>query len=85
MLSWINPGAEQATETWESYMQKGPLTAIGKALEETGEDKVNLVGYCIGGTMAGTTLAYMAAKGDDRVASATFFTTMVDFSEIGLD
>ncbi|HSF96560.1 MAG TPA: class I poly(R)-hydroxyalkanoic acid synthase [Thermohalobaculum sp.] len=83
VLSWINPGAEQATETWESYMQKGPLTAIGKALEETGEDKVNLVGYCIGGTMTGTTLAYMAATGDDRVGSATFFTTQLDFSDAG--
>jgi polyhydroxyalkanoate synthase len=64
-------------------MHKGPLTAIGKTLKETGADKVNLVGYCIGGTMTGTALAYMAATGDDRVASATFFTTQLDFSDAG--
>jgi len=83
VVSWVNPGPEQRDETWATYMQKGPITAIGKALEETGADKVNLVGYCIGGTMTGTTLAWMAAQGDDRVASATFFTTQLDFSDAG--
>jgi polyhydroxyalkanoate synthase len=83
VVSWINPGPAQRDETWASYMEKGPLTAVGKALEETGADKVNMVGYCIGGTMTGTALAYMAAKGDDRVASATFFTTQLDFSDAG--
>jgi len=52
-------------------------------LEETGADKVNLVGYCIGGTMTGTTLAYMAATGDQRVGSATFFTSQLDFTDAG--
>ncbi len=83
VLSWVNPGEGQRAESWATYMEKGPLTAIGKVLEETGADKVNLVGYCIGGTMTGTTLAWMAAKGDDRVASATFFTTQLDFSDAG--
>ena len=83
VISWINPGPAQGDETWASYMHKGPLTAIGKVLDETGADKVNLAGYCIGGTMTGTTLAYMAAQGDDRVASATFFTTQLDFSDAG--
>jgi polyhydroxyalkanoate synthase len=83
VVSWINPGPDQRDETWASYMHKGPLTAIGKTLKETGADKVNLVGYCIGGTMTGTALAYMAATGDDRVASATFFTTQLDFSDAG--
>jgi polyhydroxyalkanoate synthase len=83
VVSWINPGPDQRDETWASYMHKGPLTAIGKTLKETGADKVNLVGYCIGGTMTGTALAYMTATGDDRVASATFFTTQLDFSDAG--
>ncbi|MEO1602748.1 MAG: class I poly(R)-hydroxyalkanoic acid synthase [Pseudomonadota bacterium] len=83
IISWINPGPAQKDETWETYMKKGVLTAIEKVLEETGQPQTHLVGYCIGGTMLGTTLAYLAAKGDDRVASATFFTAQLDFSDAG--
>ncbi len=83
VISWINPDQDQRNESWASYMRKGPLTAIEKVLEETGADKVNLVGYCIGGTMTGTTLAYMAATGDQRVGSATFFTSQLDFTDAG--
>ena len=83
LISWVNPSDEHRNETWESYMLKGPLTAIGKVLEETGAEKTNIVGYCIGGTMLGCTLAWMAAKGDDRVASATFFTAQLEFSDAG--
>ena len=83
VISWINPDQEQRGESWASYMRKGPLTAIEKVLEETGADKLNLVGYCIGGTMIGATLAHMAATGDKRVASATFLTAQLDFSDAG--
>jgi polyhydroxyalkanoate synthase len=83
IISWINPDEDQRNETWASYMRKGPLTAIEKVIEETGSDKVDTVGYCIGGTMLGTTLAYMAATGDSRVGSATFLTTQLDFSDAG--
>jgi len=83
VVSWVNPTEKQKDETWESYMQKGVLTALTKTLEETGAEKANIVGYCIGGTMLGTTLAYMAATGDDRVASATFFTSQFEFSDAG--
>lgn len=83
VVSWVNPGPAQRDETWESYMKKGVLTALGKVLEETGEEKANIVGYCIGGTMLTTTLAWMAAKGDARVRSATFFTSQADFSDAG--
>ncbi len=83
VISWINPDQDQRNESWASYMRKGPLTAIEKVLEESGVDKVNLVGYCIGGTITGTTLAYMAATGDQRVGSATFFTSQLDFTDAG--
>ena len=83
VVSWVNPSDDQREETWESYMQKGVLTAIEKVLTESGTEKTNIVGYCIGGTMLGTTLAWMAAKGDDRVASATFFTAQFDFTDAG--
>jgi polyhydroxyalkanoate synthase len=83
VVSWINPDQRQRKESWASYMHKGPLTAIDRVLDETGAEKVNVVGYCIGGTMIGTTLAYMAAKDDKRVGSATFFTAQLDFSDAG--
>ena len=83
VLSWVNPCDEHRDETWESYMKKGALTAVEKVLEETGAKQVNTVGYCIGGTLLSTMLAWMAAKGDKRVKSATFFTAQSDFSDAG--
>ncbi len=83
IVSWVNPSEDQKDETWESYMRKGVLTALEKVLAETGEPQANIVGYCIGGTMVGTTLAYMAATGDTRLRSATFFTAQLDFTDAG--
>lgn len=83
VISWVNPDRELAMKTFADYMLEGPLAAIDAIKEATGEDKVNAIGYCIGGTLLATTLAYMAAKKIDRVNSATFFTTMVDFEEAG--
>ncbi len=83
IVSWINPDEAQRDESWGSYMKKGVLTAVDKVLEETGEDDLNIVGYCIGGTMVGSTLSYMAATDDKRANSATFFTTQLDFSDAG--
>ncbi|MEM0942313.1 MAG: class I poly(R)-hydroxyalkanoic acid synthase [Pseudomonadota bacterium] len=83
ITSWVNPGPAQANETWQSYMEQGAITAIYKALQETGADKANVVGYCIGGTLVGCALAHMANKGHDRVASCTFFTAQLDFSDAG--
>ena len=83
MISWVNPDGALADKTFEDYMFEGPLAAIDAVVEATGADKVNLIGYCIGGTLTATTLAYMAGKGDSRAASATFFATLVDFDEPG--
>jgi polyhydroxyalkanoate synthase len=83
VISWVNPDQRQRDETWETYMERGVLDALRVVLEETGEKKAHLAGYCIGGTMLGTTLATMAARGDDRAASATFFTTQLDFTDAG--
>ena len=83
VVSWVNPDEKLAEKTFEDYMLEGPLAAIGAACDATGSDQVNIIGYCIGGTMTATALAYMSEKGDDRVASATFFTTLVDFEEPG--
>jgi polyhydroxyalkanoate synthase subunit PhaC len=83
VVSWVNPDARLATKTFEDYMLEGPVSAIGAACGAAGSEKVNVIGYCIGGTMTAAALAYLAEKGDDRVASATFFTTLVDFEEPG--
>ena len=83
VVSWVNPGPELSHKTFDDYMLEGPLAALDAIKDATGEDKVNVIGYCIGGTLTSSTLAYMAAKGDDRVAAVSFFTTMTDFTEPG--
>jgi polyhydroxyalkanoate synthase len=83
VISWVNPGEELINLTFEDYMKKGPLAALDAIEKATGEKKVSAIGYCIGGTLMATTLAYMAARGDDRIAAITFFTAQVDFTEPG--
>jgi polyhydroxyalkanoate synthase len=83
IVSWINPDEKHAKKGFEAYMLEGSLAAIDAVLQATGETEVNVAGYCIGGTLLMSTLAYMATKKDKRVASATFFTTMLDFAEPG--
>ncbi|WP_029009957.1 PHA/PHB synthase family protein [Azospirillum halopraeferens] len=83
VLSWVNPDEKLARKTFEDYMFEGPLAALDAIRQQTGEEDVNAIGYCLGGTLLSATLAYMAAKNDDRIKSATFFTTMTDFAEAG--
>jgi polyhydroxyalkanoate synthase len=83
VISWINPDEKLAQKSFADYMREGPLEALDVVATITGEDKVNAVGYCVGGTLLAVTLAYMAGKRDDRVTSATFLTTQVDFTYAG--
>ena len=83
LVSWVNPDPKLAHKSFEDYMLEGVYVAIEKALEQAGTKKVNTVGYCIAGTMMSCTLAHMAAKGDKRVASTTFFAAQQDFSDSG--
>ncbi|MBV8889087.1 MAG: class I poly(R)-hydroxyalkanoic acid synthase [Alphaproteobacteria bacterium] len=83
VISWVNPDEHLAAKAFEDYMREGPLAALDAMEEATGEREANVIGYCLGGTLLASTLAYMAAKQDDRVKSATYFVTMVDFSEAG--
>ena len=83
VISWINPDQRLAQKSFADYVHEGPLEALDVVAKITGEDKVNAVGYCVGGTLLAVTLAYMAAKRDDRIASATFLTTQVDFTYAG--
>ncbi len=83
MVSWANPDERMADRGFEDYMRDGVLAALDAIGQATGEREVNAIGYCLGGTLLATTLAWMAAQGDDRVQSATFFVTMLDFAEVG--
>jgi polyhydroxyalkanoate synthase len=83
IMSWVNPDGTLAEKNFEDYMHEGPLAALDAIRLATGEAEVNVIGYCIGGTLLATLLAYLAHHGDTRIKSATYFTTMVDFSEAG--
>ena len=83
VISWVNPDEHLAQKSFEDYMFEGPLDALTAVEQATGESEVNAVGYCLGGTLLASTLAYMAAKGDRRIQSATYLATLVDFSEVG--
>ena len=83
VTSWVNPDAKLAAKTFEDYLNEGIYAAIDAVQRQTGVKTVNTVGYCIGGTMLSCALAHMAARGDKRVASATFFAAQQDFSEAG--
>jgi len=83
VISWVNPDAHLAKKGFEEYMREGPLAALDAIKQATGEDKVHAAGYCVGGTLLAVTLAYMAAKHDERIASATLFAAQVDFTYAG--
>jgi polyhydroxyalkanoate synthase len=83
MVSWVNPDAELADAGFEDYMKRGVFAALNAIEAATGEREVNAIGYCLGGTLLATTLAWMARRNDNRIKSATFFVTMMDFEEAG--
>jgi polyhydroxyalkanoate synthase len=83
VISWVNPGPELAGKGFADYMLDGPLRALDAIEQATGQNESNLIGYCIGGTLTASALAYMAARNERRVTSATFFTTLLDFSDVG--
>ena len=82
-ISWVNPDEKLAGKGFENYMLEGPLAALDAIESATGERSVNAIGYCLGGTLLASTAAYSAAKSDDRIASTTYFATLVDFTEVG--
>jgi polyhydroxyalkanoate synthase subunit PhaC len=83
VISWVNPDEKLAEKTFEDYMLEGPMVALDAIQRASGERQVNAIGYCLGGTLLASTAAYLAANDDDRIASATYFVTLVDFSEVG--
>jgi len=83
VISWVNPDARQADKGFESYIHEGIFAALDAIDKATGEKQVTAIGYCVGGTLLAIALALMAVANDTRIASATFFTTQVDFTDAG--
>ncbi len=83
VVSWVNPDEHLAAKSFEDYMRQGVIEALDVVKTATGEDKVHAIGYCVGGTLLAITLAWMAAKGDDRIVSATLFAAQTDFTYAG--
>ena len=84
IVSWVNPDKSLAHKSFDDYMTDGPLAALEAIKEATGEEVVNILGFCIGGILVSSTLAYLAATGQaKRIKSATFLTSLFDFKETG--
>jgi len=83
MVSWRNVTAEQGHLTWDDYLELGIAQAIDSALAVTGADQLNALGFCVGGTLLGCATAVLAVRGEKKIASLTFMTTMLDFSDPG--
>ena len=84
VISWRNPDASLANKTWDNYVEDAVIKAIAVTQEITGAKSINTLGFCVGGTMMGCALAVLAARGEKPVASATFLTSFVDFSDTGV-
>ncbi len=83
LVSWVNPGEDMAEVSFEDYMREGIYAAVDAVTKAAGVDRINTVGYCVGGTLLAATLAHMAKLGDQRIQSATFFASQSDFKCAG--
>ncbi|AZO46756.1 MAG: class I poly(R)-hydroxyalkanoic acid synthase [Mesorhizobium sp.] len=83
VISWINPDERHGSKGWEAYIREGLQYGLDMVEKATGEKDVNAIGYCVGGTLLAAALALLAQEGDNRIKSATFFTTQVDFTHAG--
>ncbi len=84
VVSWRNPDASMAKASWDDYIENAVIKAIQVTQDITGAKTINTLGFCVGGTMMGSALAVLAARGEKPVASATFLTSMLDFSDTGV-
>jgi polyhydroxyalkanoate synthase subunit PhaC len=84
VVSWKNPQQSESKVTWDEYVEEGPITAIHVAHEISGAKQVNVLGFCVGGTIICTALAVMYARGEDPVSSLTLMTALLDFEDTGV-
>jgi len=83
LISWVNPDGKTPDKTFDEYMTEGPLEAMEVIEKITGQKEVNAMGYCLGGILLATVLAWLEAKGRRPIKSATFLTTLIDYSDVG--
>lgn len=84
LVSWRNPDASMASRTWDDYIEGGAIEAIRVAREISAQDQINVLGFCVGGTILSTALAVLAARGEHPAASLTLLTTLLDFTDTGI-
>lgn len=84
VVSWRNPHEDLSHKTWDDYVEDGAIEAINVVQSITGAGKINALGFCVGGTILSNALAVLAARGEEPVASATFLTTLIDFTDTGI-
>ena len=84
MLSWVNADESLAHKTWDDYIEDGVIRAIQEVRAISRQDQINALGFCIGGTLVGTALAVLAARGESPVGSLTLLTAFLDFSDTGI-
>ena len=84
VISWRNPDTSMAQFTWDRYIEGAAIRAIGLVREISGAEKINTLGFCVGGTILSTALAVLAARGQRPAASMTLLTTLLDFSNTGV-
>ncbi len=84
VVSWRNPDASLAKMSWDNYVQDALIKAIAVVQEISGAKTINALGFCVGGTMLACALAVLAARGEKPVGSATFLTSLIDFSDTGI-
>lgn len=84
VVSWRNPDKSMAQKTWDDYVENGVIEAISVVQQISGAEQINALGFCVGGTLLGTALAVLAARDREPVASATFLTAMLDFTDTGI-
>jgi polyhydroxyalkanoate synthase len=84
MMSWRNPDESLANATWDDFVEQGAIQALSVARDISGKEKVNVFGFCVGGTIAASALAVEAARGRQPAASLSLFTTLLDFADNGV-
>jgi polyhydroxyalkanoate synthase len=84
VVSWVNPDAALGHLSWDDYIEQGPIRAMDVALDISGAKQLNVLGFCVGGTIVATALATMAARGKHPASSLTLLTTMLDFTDVGV-
>jgi len=83
VVSWVNPHAELGHKGWDDYVQEGVIDAIAAVKDIGGDDQINALGFCVGGTLVASAVAVLAARNQHPVASLTLLTSMLDFSDVG--